>query len=172
MKRWLFLIALGVGGGLLLRQVAFEGIYIASPSMEPTLPVGAHYFVNKVAPLYRKPKRLEVVVFTSPIDGKKGLVKRVIGLPGETLEIKNKQVFVDAHPMDEPYAVFKRKDEILVGDNIPALQIPEDSYFVMGDNRDESGDSRDWKDPSGKPMYFVTEKQIQGILIDPVPGES
>lgn len=172
MKRWLFLISLGVAGGLLLRQVAFEGIYIASPSMEPTLPVGAHYFVNKISPLFRGPKRLEVIVFTSPTDGKKGLVKRVIGMPGDTLEIKDKQVYIDSHPIDEPYAVFKRKGEILMDDNLPPLKVPDDSYFVMGDNRDWSGDSRDWKDAAGNHIYFVKKDQIQGYLMDPVPEHS
>src|SRR5581483_3629811 len=108
-------------------MLVFEGIYIASSSMEPTLPVGAHYFVDKVSPVFRGPRRLEIVVFESP-DGKKGLVKRVIGLPGETLEIRNKRVSINGKPLDEPYAVFKRKDEILMGDNIAPLSIPERCY--------------------------------------------
>lgn len=167
MKRWLFLIALGLAGGLIVRQVLFEGVYVASPSMEPTLPVGTHYFVNKITPLYRPYERKDIVVFPSPVDPDKDLIKRVIGLPGETIEIREKKVFIDGQPLEEPYAQFTRKDELLVGDIIAPMKIPADSYFVMGDNRDESGDSRDWKNPeTGEHVYFVKKSDIKGLLFN------
>jgi signal peptidase I len=167
MKRLLFLVLLGVGGALVIRAVVFEGIYIASPSMEPTLPVGTNYFVDKLTPFFKDFKRGEIIVFAPPVEKEgKELVKRVIGLPGDTVQIADKKVFLNGQPLVEPYAVYKRKDEILVGDNIPALTVPEDSYFVMGDNRDESGDSRDWKDASGNPVYFVPKDHIKGRLLN------
>jgi len=83
MKRWLFLISLGVVGGLLLRWLLFEGIYVATPSMEPTLPVGAHYFVDKASHYFKPPQRGEIIVFPSPVAKDKDLIKRVVGLPGK-----------------------------------------------------------------------------------------
>ncbi|MBI3012027.1 MAG: signal peptidase I [Elusimicrobia bacterium] len=168
-RRLLFLLCLGVGGGLLFRHWAFEGVYVASPSMEPTLPLGTHYFVNKMTYFFRSPKRGEIIVFEPPIKKDKELIKRVIGLPGETLSIQEKKVFLNGEPLKEHYVQYKRKDEILVGDNIAPLTVPPESYFVMGDNRDESGDSRDWKNPqTGEPIYFVHKKLIKGRLLNPL----
>lgn len=166
MNRWLFLITLGIVGALLFRKFCFEGIYIASPSMETTLPVGTHYFVNKFIYFFRPPKRGEIVVFPSPVGEKIDLVKRIVGLPGEVIAIKNKKVFVNGQPLAEPYAKYKRADEILIGDNLEPVQIPAEHYFVMGDNRDESKDSATWKDPkTGEPILFIHKDSIQGKLI-------
>ena len=167
MKRWLFLILLGVGGGFLFREFAFEGIYVATPSMEPTLPVGTHYFADKFSFFFRAPRRGEIVVFASPVEEGKDLVKRTIGLPGETIGIKDKTVYINGQALAEPYVKYKRKNEILVGDNIPEMKIPEDSFFVLGDNRDESGDSATWKDPkTGEPIYFIQKEKIKGRLMN------
>lgn len=167
MKRFLFLISLGVIGAFILRTYGIEGIYVATPSMEPTLPVGTHYFVNKLSFFFRSPKHGEIIVFVSPVNPDKDLIKRVIGCPKDTIAIEQKKVLLNGEPLNEPYARFTRKDEILVGDNIPIMTIPEDSYFVMGDNRDESGDSRDWKEPnSEEPIYFVHKKLIKGRLLN------
>lgn len=166
MKRWLFLIALGAAGAWVVRSFFFEGIYIASPSMEPTLPVGMNLFVDKLTPFFKPFKRGEIIVFTPPIPTGKEMVKRIVALPGETIEIKNKAVHINGQPLNEPYARFTRKDEILAGDNISEMLIPEDSYFVMGDNRDESGDSRDWKNGSGEHLYFIHKRDIKGRLLN------
>ena len=78
----------------MFRMYLFEGIYVASPSMEPTLAVGRHVMVNKLAPSLRKPKRGEVVIFPSPDEPKKGLLKRVIAIEGDIVEIKKKKVYL------------------------------------------------------------------------------
>jgi signal peptidase I len=167
MKRWIFLITLGLAGGLLFRQVGFEGIYVATPSMEPTLPVGTHYFADKFTFFFRSPRRGEIVVFASPVEEGKDLIKRTIGLPGETIRIKDKTVYINGRSLSEPYVKYKRKTEILVGDNIAEIKIPDDSFFVLGDNRDESGDSATWKDPkSGEPIYFIPQGRIKGRLLN------
>ena len=167
MKRWIFLIAIGVVGAAVIRTYGFEGIYVATPSMEPTLPVGTNYFVDKISFIFRSPKRSEIIVFTSPVDGSKDLIKRVIALPGEAVSMKDKHVYVNGEPLKEPYAKYKRKDEILSGDNLSDLKIPEDSYFVLGDNRDESQDSTSWKDPkTGERIYFVRKDQVKGRLMN------
>ena len=167
MKRWLFLISPGLAGGLLFRQFAFEGIYIATSSMEPALPVGTHYFADKFSFFFRDPGRGEIIEFSSPVEEGKDLVKGVIGLPGETIRVNDKRVYINGQILQEPYAKYKRKDEALVGDNIPEMKIPGGSYFVLGDNRDESGDSATWKDPkTGQPVYFVQKEKIKGRLMN------
>ena len=167
MKRWIFLIVLGVAGAFIFRRYGFEGVYVASPSMEPTLLVGSNYFVDKITFQFRSPRRREVIVFTSPVEDSKDLIKRVIGLPGETISIKDKQVFINHEVLKEPYVKYKRKNEILKGDNILEMKIPAGCYFVMGDNRDESNDSASWRNPkTGEPAYFVHREEIQGRLIN------
>lgn len=167
MKRLLFLIALGIAGAILFRKYGFEGIYVASPSMEPTLPVGQHYFVDKFSLLFRSPERGEIVVLDSPVEEDKGLIKRVVGLAGETIEIKEKKVYINGQNLNERYAVYKRKGELLEGDNLAPLKIPDECFFVMGDNRDESKDSATWKDDkTGQPVHFVSKEKIRGRLLN------
>ena len=167
MKRWIFLIALGVLGAAVIRTFGFEGIYVATPSMEPTLIVGTDFFLDKISFIFRNPKRLEIIVFASPVDDSKDLIKRVIGLPGETVSMKNKHVYVNQRELNEPYARYSRQDETLSGDNLPEMKIPDDSYFVLGDNRDESEDSTSWKNPkTGERIYFIRKERIKGRLMN------
>ena len=92
---------------------------------------------DKIFP-FHSPSRGEIIVFRFPRDTSRDFVKRVIGLPGDVVSINNGQVFIDGNPLDEPYLVEKYSDTLS-----PTLVAP-DSYFVMGDNRDQSSDSRDW----------------------------
>lgn len=87
---------------------------------------------------FHPPRRGEVIVFHYPLDPSRDFVKRVIGLPGETISIKRGQVFIDGEPLDEPY--IENHDN----DHMEARLIPPDEYFVMGDNRPGSSDSREW----------------------------
>lgn len=164
MKRWLFLLLLGVMGAISVRLFIFEGIYIATPSMEPTLPTGEHYFVNKLVFMFRGPKRGEIVVFKSPKGPDKDMVKRVIAVGGDVIEIKDKRVILNDQFIDEPYTQFVRAGEKLYGDNIPPTPVPEGHVFVMGDNRDVSFDSRDFgvKQKEWKP--FVSIDELKGTL--------
>jgi signal peptidase I len=164
MRRLVFLILIGVTGGLLVRHFAFEGIYLASNSMAPTLSEGAHVFVNKYAFLFRSPRRGEIIMFDSPIEVDKGLVKRVIAVAGDTVEIHNKRVSVNGSELVEPYVQFVRADALLLGDNLAPITVPADQLFVLGDNRDVSGDSRDWKAPDGHPIPFVPISTVHGLV--------
>ena len=131
--------------------------------MEPTLPVDTHYLVNRWVYYVRSPKRGDIIVFKSPVDQEKGLIKRVIGIPGDHVEIRSKQIYLNGHYLSEPYTIHKRPDERLVGDNIAPPSVPPGRVFVLGDNRDESEDSSVWKDPrDGEHIYFVNEKDIEG----------
>lgn len=145
---------------LIIRTFVVQAFKIPSSSMEPTLKVGDHLLVSKF--IYgvrnpftgevwidiRDPRRYDVVVFRYPRDPRQDYIKRVIGLPGETVEIRDKTVYIDGQRVDDPRAVF-RDDEILPPsrqprDNFGPMTVGPDELFVMGDNRDNSHDSRYW----------------------------
>ena len=163
--RLLYLAAIAAAVAAVFRLAAFEGVYAASASMEPTLPVGTHALCDKLTFRFRPPRRGEIIVFLSPIPPHEGMIKRVIGLPGDTVELREKAVWVNGQPLEEPYARHSRQGERLAGDNLGPLVVPEGSFFVLGDNRDESNDSTAWKDPStGQPVYFLPRTEVKGLL--------
>ncbi|MBA3066775.1 signal peptidase I [bacterium] len=165
MKNLLFLILLGVAGAYFFRTNVGGFVKVESGSMEPTLEVYDIEWANAWYYVTNPVERGDIIVFRSPVDGKRGLIKRVIAVGGDTIEIRDKKIYLNWKEMvEEPYAVYKREKEILQGDNIPEIKIPDDCVFAMGDNRDWSEDSRDWKDASGKPIYFVPVKNIVGRI--------
>lgn len=128
--------------------------------MIPTLNVGDHILVNKflygtripftdtiLLPI-RHPRRQDIVVFKYPEDESKDFIKRIIGEPGDTVEVRQKDVYINGRRLVEPYIIHKEfsmlSSELQPRDNFGPVVIPEDSYFVMGDNRDQSLDSRFW----------------------------
>lgn len=164
MRRVLPIALVTVLAALALRSFVVEPIYIASGSMEPTLHTGTHLFSDKITCKFRAPRRGEIIVFRSPV-GEHDSVKRVIAVAGDTVELRNKKVFVNGAPLDEPCTQHVRASERLAGDNIPALKVPPDSLFVLGDNRDESNDSSTWKDPrTGERIYFIPLSSVAGKL--------
>ncbi len=159
---------------LVIRAFVVQAFKIPSGSMKPTLLVGDHILVNKfifgikmrvpftsinttLIPI-SSPKRNDVVVFIYPVDPKKDFIKRVIGLPGDTVQIKDKQIYINHLPMEDPHGV--HSDQMVIPeaeqprDNTGPIIIPPNKFFVMGDNRDESYDSRYWG--------FVDQKEIIG----------
>ena len=157
MKRLLYLFLLAAAGALVVRTYVMEGIYIASDSMKPTLKTNDHLFVNTMIFLFREPARGEIVVVKSP-DNKR-FVKRIIAIGGDVLEIKDKDVYLNMTKLEEPYVIHTRKDERLVDDNYGPVTVPEGHFFVMGDNRDSSDDSRNWASP------FLARKDITGKVL-------
>jgi len=160
-----FLIALALA--LLIRTFIIQAFKIPSGSMEPTLLVGDHLLVSKFSygvhipneilftsiqlfPDYHfftsVPERGDIVVFKFPEDPAKDFIKRVVGLPGETVQIIQQRVYINDKLLKEPYANHSQPPSMDSGarDNMPPLRIPEDSIFVMGDNRENSHDSRMW----------------------------
>jgi signal peptidase I len=146
---------------LVIRAFVVQAFKIPSGSMKSTLLIGDHILVNKFwygikLPILNKelihfanPQRQDIVVFRYPVDPSKDFIKRVIGLPGDTVQIRDKKVFVNDQPLVEPYAVHS-DNRILPAsasprDNMGATVVPPNDLFVMGDNRDESYDSRFWK---------------------------
>lgn len=128
-----------------LRAVAIDSRYIPSPSMEPTLLVGDRLLVDKVTYYFRGPSRGEIVVFNPPEgllrlrpEMKDAFIKRVIGLPGDRVEIQNSTVYINGQPIAEPYIAVPPNYTLR-----PTL-VPLGSYFVLGDNRNNSFDSHIW----------------------------
>jgi len=142
----------------IIRRFVIQAYKIPSGSMLETLQIGDHILVNKFIYYFKDPQRGDILVFKYPKDKKRDFIKRVVGLPGDTLEIRDKGVYINGSPLDESYAVFKDSENIFNKnhpayyidpyarnrDNFGPKVIPENNYFMMGDNRDFSQDSRYW----------------------------
>lgn len=122
---------------LLMRQVV-QNYRIESQSMEPNFCEGQFILVNKLAYVLGEPKRGDVVVFHNPNNEEEDYIKRIMGLPGDTLEIRNQLVLINGQELDEPYI----GNKISSGQQYGPLVIEPDRLFVMGDNRPNSSDSR------------------------------
>ncbi len=145
---------------LVVRTFVIQAFKIPSGSMENTLLVGDHIFVNKFLYGYHlpytkgrilafhAPERGDIIVFVFPEDPSKDFIKRVIAVPGDMVEIRDKAVFLNGEPLREEYTRFadgNTADGFVRGrDNMPPVKVPAGKYFVMGDNRDRSYDSRFW----------------------------
>jgi signal peptidase I len=165
-KRFLFLALVAVVVMLFLRYFVIDIIQVTSASMEPTVNVGVRYLLEKITYRVSKPKRNDIVAFPSPVLRKHNLVKRIIAIEGDIIEIKNKNVYINSNKLVENFAYHSRDTVILVGDNLGPLQVPKNMLFVMGDNRDESEDSRDWKDSNtGEHIYYIPTSKIMGKII-------
>ena len=151
--------------GIFIKFYVIELVYIASASMEPTLKIEEHFWVNKLVYLFRKPHRNEIIVFRHPIENMQE-VKRIIAVEGDKVEIINKIVHVNDTKLDESYIKHTRGEEVLIDDNFGPWVVPTNSLFVLGDNRDKSKDSRNWRDPkTGEPIPFVLLSNVKGKLI-------
>ena len=157
---------------LFIRTFVVQAFKIPSPSMVPTLLVGDHILVNKFlfgfrVPFadgkiiaIREPERGDVIVFRYPRDRKLDFIKRCVAVGGETVEVREKQVFINGEAVEFEQAVFLDEGSLLTGrDTFGPVTVPEGKVFVMGDNRDNSNDSRFWgfvdlKDVKGKAMVI------------------
>lgn len=143
----------------ILRIFVIQAFAIPTPSMENTLMVGEHPMAVKFAyglynPMdqkiyfdFNKPKRGDVVIFRDPTEKTNSMwIKRCMGLPGDVMEMKEKQLYINGQKMDEPYIVHKDMrvfpSYFQPRDNFGPITVPKNSYFMMGDNRDQSYDSR------------------------------
>src|SRR5262244_1012761 len=159
-------IVIAVILALFVRTFVVQAFKIPTGSMENNLLIGDHLLVNKFALAQVSSgiersllpigtiKRGEVLVFKYPVEPDRDFIKRVIGLPGETLELKEKKIYINGKPLDEPYVHFleepHRNSELSevtssdVRENYGPVTVPPNQYFMMGDNRDNSADSRYW----------------------------
>lgn len=177
-KSWLTELIAVVVIVLLLRAFVVQAYNIPSGSMKPTLLVGDFILVNKLVYRFSEPQRGDIIVFKWPVDPRIDFIKRIIGVPGDVVQVKDYQVYVNGKPLPlkligEEYEAGNRKliyeetlpngvkhkialyqDPIIPRRDVPATVVPPNSYFVMGDNRDNSEDSRYWG--------FVPRENIEG----------
>ena len=155
---------------LFIRTFVVQAFKIPSGSMKNTLLIGDHILVNKFiygiknpfsgstwVPV-KQPRRKDIIVFRYPVNPSQDYIKRVVGIPGDRIEVKDKKVYVNDALLDEDYTIFL-DNKIIPGnvqsrDNMRPVTVPDGSLFVMGDNRDNSYDSRFWN--------FVELKAVKG----------
>jgi signal peptidase I len=158
---------------LVIRTYMVQAFKIPSGSMEDTLAIGDHLLVSKfmygtkvpfstnLVLKIRDPRRDDVIVFEYPEDPSKDFIKRVVGTPGDVVEGKDKKVYINGKLYENPHEIHKEKDvipkEMNPRDTFGPVTVPAGSYFVMGDNRDRSYDSRFWG--------FVSLDRIKGLAI-------
>ena len=155
---WLIVIVVGVT--LLLETFVIVNAVIPSASMEPTIMTGDHIFGNRLAYKIGDPERYDIIIFRYPDDESQLFIKRVIGLPGDTVEFRDGRVYVNNSEMALPDDFCSVHGQTWLDERRTSLTnpftVPEGSYFVMGDNRVNSRDSRFWTNP------FVKREKILG----------
>jgi signal peptidase I len=175
LREYIEAILLAIVIAFFIRTFVIQAYKIPSGSMKPTLLIGDHILVSKFnygikLPLIRStlipigtPKRGDIIVFIYPEDRSKDFIKRLVGLPGDTIEIRNKNILLNGLSWNDTHGV--HVDSLIIPgsvqprDNFGPVTVPEGSLFVMGDNRDESYDSRFWgfvpmKDVLGKALVI------------------
>ena len=134
---------------------------IPTGSMHPVLMEGDRIFVDKITYRFKEPRRGDIVVFKYPLDRKKDFVKRLVGFGGETLEIRDGQIYVDGQRLEKPASFAQRfyynREDWDYGKRGQKIAVPEGHLFVLGDNSAQSSDSRNWG--------FVSRKDLIGRAV-------
>ncbi len=145
---WIKSLLVAVIIALLIRHYVVEIFLVEGQSMHPTLSHSERLVVNKFLYRFDEPSRDDIVVFE--YSGDKDFIKRVVGLPGEKVKLDEGQVYLDGDPLEEDYTSGSEDD------NFGPEKVPDDHYFVLGDNRDNSMDSR------SASVGYISEEQIKG----------
>jgi len=132
-------IVVALALALLIRKYIVQTSYVFSASMVPTMEISDRVFVNKMIYRFTTPKRGEIILFKSPYGDNKEFVKRLIGLPGETVQLRAGVVYINDKPLMLP-GIHVLQDDAFFGPEV----VPPNAYFVLGDNRANSADSRIW----------------------------
>ena len=155
-NRWYIYLAVFIVGSFIIQPVISNSIKkhiiqaykIPAGSLKPTLLIGDQILVKTGLFVKNGVHKRDLVIFPYPKDPSKSFIKRIVAVGGETVEIREKQVYINGEPMHEPYIVNSDTRiipaNIAPRDNMPSIRVPDDSLFVMGDNRDNSHDSRFW----------------------------
>lgn len=149
---WVVIIEIAIIAAVIINLVFLVNAVIPSGSMEPTIMTGDRIFGNRLAYKNEDPAFGDIIIFRYPDDERQLFIKRIIGMPGDTVLVVDGDVYLNGSdtPIDEPYVKVDAQ-----GDFGPYV-VPEDSYFVMGDNRNNSADSRYWINT------FVKREKILG----------
>ena len=149
LRSWTRDLAVALGLALVIIIFLYQPVKVEGTSMAPLLSDQERIFINKFVYRFEPIQRRDVVVFWYPLDHSKSFIKRVIGLPGENVEIRQRIVYVNGRAIDEPYVPAQYED---MSDYGP-VRVPRDSYFVMGDHRISSNDSRVFGSVPSKFIY-------------------
>jgi len=156
---WVITIALAVVAAWLINNFILFKAEVDGPCMETTLFYGDEMYGLRVAYWFTEPKRGDIITFRAPdkLDDPDAdpYIKRIIGLPGETVEIKNGVVYINGTALHETYT-----QNPMIGTYGP-YEVPEDSYFMLGDNRDNSHDSVDWNNRYVKKEYILAKMYLR-----------
>lgn len=153
--QWAAILVIAVALALFINTFLIVNAQIPSGSMENTIMTGDRVFGNRLAYTFKDPERFDIIIFKYPDDESQLFIKRIIGLPGETVEIRDGHIYINGS--DTPLEDVETK-EPMEGSFGP-YTVPEGCYFVMGDNRNNSRDSRYWANT------FVTEDEILGKAV-------
>lgn len=160
---WAIVIVIAVLIATFINKVILLNVKVPSGSMEPTIMTGDKVVNLRLSYLFGDPKRGDIVVFPLPDDESIDYIKRIIGLPGETIEGKDGIVYINDEPLDEPYVDIDVQ-KFYTEEDFGPYEIPEDCYFMMGDNRRFSEDARFWD------KKFVERDKIKGKALFKLPN--
>ena len=171
---WIRLIVIVLAAVFVVKQFVIVNAVVPTTSMQNLIDPGDRLIGFRLAYVFGEPQRYDVVIFKYPVDEEQNYIKRVIGLPGETVTISDGEIYIDdsTEPLDEPYLPEEWVDE----NDGYTFVVPEDSYFVLGDNRNVSLDARFWAEeainagladtPEEAQQYtFVKKNKILGKAI-------
>lgn len=150
---WILVFVIAIVAATLIKEFIIYNVEVPTGSMENTIKINDRVVTSRLSYLSSDPRRGDIIVFPYPDDEELDYIKRIIGLPGETIEGKDGLVYIDGESLEEPYVT-----EALDSDFGP-YKVPEDSYFMMGDNRNNSLDSRFWENK------FLARDKIEGKAI-------
>ena len=135
---------------------------VRGASMEPNLSNGQYILTDKISYRFDKPRRGDIIVFKAPVDENYDYIKRIVGLPGESIKIKDGKIIIKnpEHPkgfvLEEPYKINGSDQPGTLLEDKKEFKVSEDNYFVLGDNRNQSFDSREWGELSRKNIIGKT----------------
>ncbi len=175
---FLLAVMVNISTSAILKSSVVKAYKLPSASMEPTLLIGDHILLDR-SQAARSPQKGAIIVFEYPEDSSKDFIKRVVATGGDTVEIRDKQLYVNGIAVKEPYIAHKEADMIPASqnprDNFGPQIVPVGTYFVMGDNRDRSYDSRFWGIVRGdkvkgtvKDIYWSWDKETLSVRWDRV----
>lgn len=149
LKEYVEAILVAIVIAVILRMFVVQAYRVSSGSMENTLSEGDFLFVSKFAYRFGEPQINDIIVFEFPMNPSKDYIKRIVALPGQTVEIRDKLLYVNDQLIPDPPGAIHNDPNLLPEiyssrDHFGPLQVPADQYFVLGDNRDDSQDSRFW----------------------------
>ena len=139
---WVEIIVVAVLISLFLTKVVLVNALVPSSSMETLISPGDRLFGNRLTYKFKDPERFDVVIFKYPVDEEENYIKRIIGLPGETVTIENAKIYINDSetPLEENYL----PEEWVIENDGYVFEVPEDCYLMLGDNRNVSEDARYW----------------------------